>query len=133
MPSITEIDVTRPSRDGGRDAIGKFRIGREHCRVDVEFALEAKCYAVSNSVGIKETARLISRLRHRQFGLLVTTSFVNQQAYRELIEDDHPVVVVSGGDIVEILRRAGISNAGGLESWCRSFTNSAPRLLGTTI
>jgi len=44
--------------------------------VAVEFALEAKCYAANHGVGVRETSRLIFRLRHRQFGVLVTTSYL---------------------------------------------------------
>ena len=104
--NVTSIDVTRPSRDGGRDAIGLYRIGTESSSISVEFALEAKCYKPGQtSLGVKDVSRLISRLRHRQFGIVVTTSFVGQQAYEEIIEDGHPVVVLSGVDIVEILKR----------------------------
>jgi hypothetical protein len=77
--------------------------------VYAEFALEAKCYRPNgsrikaNSVGVKELSRLISRLRHRQFGVLVTTSFVARQAYSEIREDRHPIIVISGRDIAEIL------------------------------
>jgi hypothetical protein len=54
--------------------------------VKVDFALEAKCYNPSDTrgVGVKETARLISRLLHRQFGVLVTTAFVGETAYKEI-------------------------------------------------
>ena len=89
------FELTRPSRDGGRDAIGLYRVGHGASAIFVDFALEAKCYASDNCVGIKETSRLISRLRHRQFGVLVTTSYVNSQAYKELKEDLHPVLIVS--------------------------------------
>ena len=61
----------------------------------------------SNSVGVRWTSRLISRLRHRQFGVLVTTSYVHAQAYQEIREDGHPVVIMAGRDIVEILKRSG--------------------------
>jgi Restriction endonuclease AspBHI N-terminal/Restriction endonuclease len=117
LPDITAIDVTRPSRDGGRDAVGKFRIGSVGMAIEVEFALEAKCYAPTHSVGVKETSRLISRLRHRQFGLLVTTSYVNAQAYGEIREDQHPVLIVSGDDIVKILKRAGMRDSTAVEAW----------------
>jgi hypothetical protein len=76
--------VTRPSVDGGRDAIGKYRVGPISDPISLDFALEAKCYGPNNGVGVKELSRLISRLRHREFGILVTTSFVSQQAYQEL-------------------------------------------------
>lgn len=61
IPDIVDVDVTRPSRDGGRDAIGKMKIGRGPSAVLVEFALEAKCYGIGNSVGVREMSRLISR------------------------------------------------------------------------
>ncbi len=104
MPAIQKWEITRPWRDGGRDALGTYRIGHGAGAIDVDFALEAKCYGMTNGVGIKPLSRLISRLRHRQFGILVTTSFLDSQAYQELIQDGHPVVVISSGDIAMKLK-----------------------------
>lgn len=106
---VERIDVTRPWRDGGRDATGDYLIGPEQDPVAVEFALEAKCYRPGNGVGIRATSRLISRLRHRQFGVLVTTSYVDSQAYHEIREDAHPVVIVAGADMVRFLRKQGMN------------------------
>lgn len=116
-PNITTYELTRPWRDGGRDAIGNYRIGPIGSGIEVEFALEAKCYSLDNSVGVKETSRLISRLKHRQFGILVTTSYVHSQAYKEIKEDGHPVVIISARDICGILRGKGISNAADAKAW----------------
>ena len=44
-------------------------LGPASDRLAVEFAVEAKCYGSANSVGVKEMSRLISRLRHREFGV----------------------------------------------------------------
>jgi hypothetical protein len=104
MPNIHSWEMTRPWRDGGRDALGTYRIGQGAGVIDVEFALEAKCLGLSNGVGVKSLSRLISRLRHRQFGILVTTSYLDSQAYQELIADAHPVVVISAGDIASKLK-----------------------------
>ena len=79
--------------------------------------MEAKCYSIESSVGVKELSRLISRLRHRQFGVLVTTSFLNLQAYRELKEDEHPIVVISARDISGILTKAGLSRPADVLNW----------------
>ena len=117
LPSTTSLDVTRPSRDGGRDAVGRYRIGPFGSRVEVEFAMEAKCYATENAVGIKQTSRLISRLRHRQFGVMITTSYVNSQAYKEIVDDNHPVLIVAAIDIVNAFRSGGITNSIDLRSW----------------
>jgi hypothetical protein len=117
LPGIVDLDLTRRSRDGGRDAIGSYRIGSPATGIKVEFALEAKCYGATQSVGVREVSRLISRLRHRQFGVLVTTSYVHSQAYQEILEDGHPVLIVSGFDIAAILREAGHRDANAVSNW----------------
>src|SRR5206468_8065824 len=102
--------------DGGRDAIGRYLIGLGEDPVYAEFSLEAKCYRppldgqAANTVGVKEVSRLISRIRHRQFGVLVTTSVIARQAYEEVREDRHPIVFFSGGDIVNTLLINGINS-----------------------
>ena len=117
LPNIAAIDLTRPSRDGGRDAIGQLRIGSGASGILVDFALEAKCYGTSTGVGVRDVSRLISRLRHRQFGILVTTSYVSLQAYREIKEDGHPIIILSGVDIVTILRNNGYAESDVIQEW----------------
>lgn len=118
--NIISIETTRATRDGGRDAIGKYRVGTETNGIELEFALEAKRYKISNSVGVKETSRLISRIKHRQFGIFVTTSFVADQAYKEIIEDEHPIVIISGKDIIEVLLNAGVGSVEHLKDWLKA-------------
>lgn len=117
MPGIASLDVTRPSRDGGRDAVGQLRIGTGPASILVDFALEAKCYSPPNSVGVRDMSRLISRLRHRQFGILVTTTWLDLQAYREIKEDQHPVIVIAAADIVVLLRAEGRGSGEAVSSW----------------
>jgi hypothetical protein len=117
LPDVATLDVTRPSKDGGRDAVGQMRVGAGPSGILVDFALEAKCYSPPNAVGVRDMSRLISRLRHRQFGVLVTTTWVDLQAYKEIKEDQHPIVIVSAVDIVELLRRTGKGSAAEVASW----------------
>lgn len=116
---VVSYDLTRPWRDGGRDATGTFRIGAESSATSVSFALEAKCKTPTqnNSSGVRDTARLIARIRHRQFGVFVTTSCIHSQAYQEIIEDGHPIVVIAGGDIVRILTKHGLGDVTALHEW----------------
>lgn len=116
-PAVESMEITRASRDGGRDAIGRYAIGPLADRMRLDFALEAKCYRSDNAVGVREVSRLISRLRHRQFGVLVTTSYVDTQAYKEIRQDGHPVVILSGVDIVAILKTAGLNTEAELRAW----------------
>jgi hypothetical protein len=121
--NVVSIDMTRFWRDGGRDALGKYQIGFVPNAIEVEFALEAKCKKPSakNTSGVKETARLIARLRHRQFGVFVTTSAVHHQAYQEIVEDGHPVLILSGADIVAILAQKGITNTESVLKWLKQL------------
>ena len=115
--NIVEIDVTRATRDGGRDAVGKYRIGVEPTYVISDFALEAKCWEPDKGCGVKQTSRLISRLKHRQFGVFVTTSYVLQQAYSEIVEDQHPMLIIAARDIVAVLRKNGLSSLDKVNTW----------------
>ncbi len=113
--NIINCQNTRPTRDGGRDGIGEYKIlNGLSSGLKTTFALEAKCYSVSNSVGVKETSRLISRIKHREFGVFVTTSYVAKQAYEEIIEDNHPIAIISGTDIIDILFKNDITDSDSL-------------------
>ena len=106
------FEITRPWRDGGRDAVGFYEIhqaGSFNSPLRINCALEAKCYSENNSVGVREMSRLISRIRYRQFGILVTTSYVDNQAYSEVVEDGHPILIITASDIATILRKNSIS------------------------
>jgi len=109
--NVQTTEITSQSWDGGRDAVGTYQIGPDigagGDSLGFEFALEAKYYEPESSVGVRETSRWISRLLHRQFGVLVTTSYVREQAYTEIKRDGHPVLVLSGEDIVDILVQHG--------------------------
>ena len=127
-PNIS-AEVTRATVDGGRDAIGQLSlggiIGGAH---QVEFALEAKHFNPTSKSGVtvEHTKRLISRLRHRQFGVLVTTGFVSKQAYTEIIADQHPVVVISGLDIIRLFRSKGITTPDAVKVWVGQVLATVP-------
>ena len=89
--------------------------GKANYPLKIDCALEAKCYSENISVGVRQMSRLISRIRHRQFGIMLTTSFVDKQAYQEVIEDGHPILIVSASDIAYILRRNSITSSNILE------------------
>lgn len=118
--NIVAYDLTKTRRDGGRDAIGKYRIGTDKSNIQVEFALEAKRYDINNSVGVKETSRLISRLKHREFGILITTSYVDMQTYKEIVEDGHPIVIIAAIDIIHILKKSGIKTVEDVRKWLKN-------------
>ncbi|MFD5085165.1 restriction endonuclease [Kitasatospora sp. NPDC058406] len=118
-PATGRCDVTRPSRDGGRDAVGEYILGPLADRIAIDFALEAKCYSETTAVGVRDVSRLISRLRHRNFGVFVTTSYFHKQVQEEVREDGHPIALVCGRDIIDALRQHGYSTVDGVRNWLR--------------
>ena len=119
-PRVYDLEITKMTSDGGRDAVGRLRVGGDESESDgifLEFALEAKAWSASHGLGVKATSRLISRLKHRQFGVIVTTSFVLKQAYQEIREDGHPVIVIAARDISQILRSRGVSTPEATIAW----------------
>lgn len=94
----------------------------------IDCALEAKCYSPKNSVGVKEMSRLIFRIRYRQFGIMITTSYVDKQAYQEVIEDGHSILIVTATDIAGILRQNAI-NSSNVDDWLYSINRQDQRIL----
>ncbi|HAW45253.1 MAG TPA: restriction endonuclease, partial [Sutterella sp.] len=67
--NFVDFSLTRPWRDGGRDAIGYYLIstgGKANYPLRIDCALEAKCYSQDNAVHVRQMSRLISRIRYRQ-------------------------------------------------------------------
>ena len=42
---------------------------------------------------------------------MITTSYVNSQAYKEVIEDRHPILIMSANDIAQVLRNNSINSS----------------------
>lgn len=120
--SVVDVNVTRPYKDGGLDAEGRYRIFQNvENTVYVEFYLQAKCYKPTNAVVVSDTARLISRIKDRQFGIMFTTSYVATQAYEEILKDGHPIVIINGKNIIEyIFNELEIRTVLDLEKWLLS-------------
>lgn len=117
------FSLTRPWRDGGRDALGYYTIStgnKANYPLKIDCALEAKCYSENNSVGVKQMSRLISRIRYRQFGILITTSYVHNQAYKEVVEDGHPILIITASDIAYILKRNMIDSTN-IKEWLENI------------
>lgn len=71
--------------------------------------IQGGCYGIDNSVGVMQISRLISRIRYRQFGIMMTTSYVDKQAYSEVVEYGHPILIVTAADIAGSLRNNSIN------------------------
>lgn len=118
-PNFIDIELTPPRKDGGRDGFGKYQIsigGNRETSLKIDFSMEAKCFAPDTVVNVHHMSRLISRIRNKQFGIFITTSYFGKQVYKELSEDKHPILLINASDIAEILRLNSI-NSENIEEW----------------
>ena len=127
-----ELSVTRAVRDGGRDVIASYRVGHALHQVKLSAYVEAKRWNPATAVGVKPMMRLIARLKHRDIGVFVTTSFFDGQVQRELIEDGHPVLLISGGDIARLLHSRELGSDQNIAAWLDGIRQRAGEGLGTT-
>ena len=102
-PRFKDFKVTQRARDGGRDAIGTYQVGHADHQIQLTAIVEAKLWKENSDIGVKPMSRLISRIKHRDIGVFITTSCFNKQVQKELIDDNHPVILISGGDIARVL------------------------------
>lgn len=130
--NFVDFTLTRPWRDGGRDAVGYYKIGSGGTNppLKIDCAIEAKCYGLQNAVGVREMSRLISRIRYRQFGVMVTTGYVHPQAYAEVVDDAHPILIVTARDIARILHEHSIFRSN-VHDWIKGLAQRYERLSGS--
>ena len=102
---------TRASKDGGFDFFGTFRLPRP-LNYEIAFRGEVKRYSRGNSVDPRSVSRLVARLNRREYGIFVTTSYFTQQAQREVLADGYPVHLISGSDLVLILKHLRLVSGG---------------------
>lgn len=53
---------------------------------------------------------------------MITTSYVDSQAYKEVIEDGHPILIITASDIAYILRRNSITTDN-ITNWLNNIDN----------
>jgi hypothetical protein len=107
--------VTRASRDGGIDFVCLLPIGEPQSRTGVVVLGQAKCLAPEHSVGPEDLARLVARLRRGWIGAYVTTGTFTEQAQEEVLADNYPLLLISGGTVAREVRRILSNDGGNLE------------------
>jgi len=96
--------ITPGGSDGGADFIGRLDIGEGFGAVRQIVYGQAKCLALGSGVDGKDIARTVARLKRGWFGAFVTTSYFSEPVQREIIEDEYPILLLSGLAVAENAR-----------------------------
>ena len=57
---------------------------------------------------------------------MLTTSYVDAQAYKEVIEDGHPILIVTATDIAQTLRHNSITSDN-VDEWLETLSEADSR------
>jgi restriction endonuclease Mrr len=125
LPHVNHnITRTRLVKDEGFDFYGEFSIPYP-LAYKIDFLGEVKRYSRNNGVGPELISRLVARLGRGQFGIFVTTSYYTEQAQHEVLEDEYPIRLYSGIDLVNFLRELRLINNNSIKSeWLQSVIKS---------
>jgi hypothetical protein len=124
-PRFFDFNVTARSRDGGRDALGSYRVGHDYHQIHLNVIVEAKLWKEDSDIGVKPMSRLISRIRHRDIGIFITTSCFSKQVQQELIDDNHPIILVSGGDVARVMIANELDIPEKFDAWSQAVKQRA--------
>lgn len=109
--------LTRAGGDGGMDFVGRLDAGSRDANTPLVVLGQAKCVRPSSSISPDEVARVVARLRRGWIGVFVTTAVFSKQAQVEVIDDEYPVVLISGALLVaEVVRLAELAYEGDVEA-----------------
>lgn len=120
--------VTQKSGDGGIDFVARSDIGSGLARIKTVLIGQAKCEALNTATNGVSIARTVSRLKRGWLGIYVTTSYFSVPVQKEVLDDQYPIMLINGLQIVKateaILYREGITLAEFLDDIQKNYQSS---------
>jgi len=114
--------LTRSGGDGGVDFVGRLDVGSASANTPVVVLGQAKCISPESSISPDQVARVVARLRRGWIGVFVTTGSFSKQAQVEVVDDQYPLVLIAGKQLVsEVQKIAAMDHDGDLEALLRTI------------
>jgi len=119
-----QISGTKKTGDGGFDFYGTFNLPRP-LNYKISFLGEVKRYGRNTAIDPKTLSRLVARLNRKEYGIFVTTSYFTPQAQKEVLSDAYPVHLISGQDLLNIMKDLNVIKQGKLDTdWLDAVIHS---------
>ena len=123
--------ITPMGSDGGCDFVARLDIGEGFGQVRQIVYGQAKCVSPGSGTDGRDIARTVARLKRGWFGVFVTTGHVSEKAQVEIIEDEYPVLLITGSMVSQhttlLAEKAGLSVSDYLKSVDAQFTTANRR------
>ena len=88
---------------------------------------QAKCVSPESSISAEQLARVVARLRRGWIGVYVTTGVISRPAQLEMVDDQYPILLISGRDLAIYAQRlAQEAHGGNLGTLLREVTEQYP-------
>jgi restriction endonuclease Mrr len=88
--------VTQKSGDEGIDFVNRLDLGNGFSKTSIVVLGQAKCITTDSSVSASDLARVVARLQRGWIGVYVTTGAFSDNAQKELIDDNYPMILING-------------------------------------
>jgi hypothetical protein len=105
--------LTPAGGDGGMDFVGRLDVGPPSASAPLVVLGQAKCTDPSSPINADQLARVAARLRRGWLGVYVTTGWFTRQAQVEMVDDEYPIVLISGRQVAEFVRQLADTTHGG--------------------
>ena len=119
--------VTQKSGDGGIDFVARSDIGNGLAKIKTVLIGQAKCESLDVPTNGVSIARTVSRLKRGWLGIYVTTSYFSTAVQKEVLDDQYPVMLINGLQIVKaaeaIIFREGITLEELMDDVLKSYTS----------
>ena len=97
--------ITGKSGDRGIDFVARMDISSQISALKIVILGQAKCEKLDKPTGGVHIARTVARLKRGWFGVYVTTSYFSDNVQLEVLDDQYPIMLVSGKRIAETVER----------------------------
>ncbi|MGW2885169.1 restriction endonuclease [Streptomyces griseoruber] len=124
--------LTRRSGDGGADFVGRLDLGRGLAGTSLVVLGQAKCVKPDSLISAEQIARVVARLRRGWIGVYVTTGAYSESAQTEMAEDQYPIVLINGAELVRRLRAMARDDHGGDLTACIDHVLSSQQISVTS-
>lgn len=97
--------ITSKSGDRGIDFVARMDISSQISSLKIVILGQAKCEKLDKPTNGVHIARTVARLKRGWFGVYVTTSYFSSNVQFEVMDDQYPIMLISGKKIAETVEK----------------------------